>query len=73
MGTGLGGAKGASVMSQKVTNNRPDTQGMLRGLKGFQRDTVEYAFDRLYQARIRRTASWWPTKLVSGRRSWHVG
>ena len=50
MGTGLGGAKGASVMSQKVTNNRPDTQGMLGGLKGFQRDTVEYAFDRLYQA-----------------------
>ena len=50
MGTGLGGAKGASAMSQRETNNRPDTQGMLDGLKGFQRDTVEYAFDRLYRA-----------------------
>ncbi|MCQ3803218.1 MAG: helicase-related protein [bacterium] len=29
---------------------RPDTNAVLNGLKGFQRDTVEYAFERLYQA-----------------------
>ena len=29
---------------------RPDPEAVLGGLKGFQRDTVEYAFERLYRA-----------------------
>ena len=29
---------------------RPDTKAVIEGLKGFQRDTVEYAFERLYRA-----------------------
>ena len=29
---------------------RPDTETVLDGLKGFQRDTVDYAFERLYTA-----------------------
>ena len=37
-------------MSQREPNKRPDTRGVLDELKGFQRDTVEYAFDRLYRA-----------------------
>ena len=31
-------------------DGRPDTHSVLAGLKDFQRDTVEYAFDRLYRA-----------------------
>ena len=31
-------------------SGRPDTTGALEGLKGFQRATVEYAFERLYRA-----------------------
>ena len=32
------------------TSPRPDAAAVLAGLKGFQRDTVEHAFDRLYLA-----------------------
>ena len=37
-------------MSQVRAGERPDTRAVLERLKGFQRDTVEYAFDRLYLA-----------------------
>ncbi len=37
-------------MSGRSAGERPDTHAVLDGLKGFQRDTVEYAFERLYQA-----------------------
>ena len=37
-------------MSPRRAGERPDTNAVLDGLKGFQRDTVEYAFERLYQA-----------------------
>ncbi len=37
-------------MSQRRAGERPDTRAVLEGLKGFQRDTVEYAFERLYLA-----------------------
>lgn len=37
-------------MSLQRTGERPDTNAALNGLKGFQRDTVEYAFERLYRA-----------------------
>ena len=37
-------------MSPRRTGERPDTNAVLDGLKGFQRDTVEYAFERLYRA-----------------------
>lgn len=37
-------------MSPQRTGERPDPTAVLGGLKGFQRDTVEYAFDRLYTA-----------------------
>jgi len=37
-------------MSSNQVNERPDTKAVLDGLKGFQRDTVEYAFERLYLA-----------------------
>ncbi|MXW56203.1 MAG: DEAD/DEAH box helicase, partial [Gemmatimonadales bacterium] len=37
-------------MSQRRMGERPDTEAVLRRLKGFQRDTVEYAFERLYTA-----------------------
>ena len=50
METGVGGAKGAQVMSPRRAGERPDPNAVLRGLKGFQRDTVEYAFERLYTA-----------------------
>ena len=50
MGTGLGGTGDAEVMSQVRVGERPDTRAVLERLKGFQRDTVEYAFDRLYRA-----------------------
>ena len=50
MGTGVGGAQGAEVMSPLRVGERPDPNAVLDGLKGFQRDTVEYAFDRLYTA-----------------------
>ena len=50
MGTGVGGAKGAQVMSVLRAGERPDPNDVLDGLKGFQRDTVEYAFERLYTA-----------------------
>ena len=36
-------------MSPREASERPDTNAVLKGLKGFQRDTVEYAFDRLYK------------------------
>ena len=36
-------------MSRRA-GERPDTHAVLGGLKGFQRDTVEYAFERLYLA-----------------------
>ena len=50
MGTGVGGAEGAQVMSPRRAGERPDPNAVLDGLKGFQRDTVEYAFERLYTA-----------------------
>ncbi len=37
-------------MSPRRAGERPDVNAVLSGLKGFQRDTVEYAFERLYQA-----------------------
>ena len=37
-------------MSPRRAGERPDTSAVLQGLKGFQRDTVEYAFERLYKA-----------------------
>ena len=37
-------------MSQRRAGERPDPRAVLEGLKGFQRDTVEYAFERLYLA-----------------------
>ena len=37
-------------MTPRRAGERPDTNAVLGGLKGFQRDTVEYAFERLYQA-----------------------
>ena len=37
-------------MSRRRAGERPDTNAVLDGLKGFQRDTVEYAFERLYLA-----------------------
>ena len=37
-------------MNPRGAGERPDVNAVLKGLKGFQRDTVEYAFERLYQA-----------------------
>ena len=37
-------------MSSRRAGERPDANAVLDGLKGFQRDTVEYAFERLYRA-----------------------
>ena len=37
-------------MSLSETGERPDTTRVFEGLKGFQRATVEYAFERLYRA-----------------------
>ncbi|MDD9999983.1 MAG: helicase-related protein [Rhodospirillaceae bacterium] len=37
-------------MNSGQAGERPDTDAVLSGLKGFQRDTVEYAFERLYRA-----------------------
>ena len=37
-------------MSRQRAGERPDANAVLDGLKGFQRDTVEYAFERLYTA-----------------------
>lgn len=37
-------------MSSRQAGERPDTSAVLKGLKGFQRNTVEYAFERLYKA-----------------------
>ena len=37
-------------MSLCESGERPDTARVLEGLKGFQRATVEYAFERLYRA-----------------------
>ena len=37
-------------MSPRRAGERPDSSAVLDGLKGFQRDTVEYAFERLYRA-----------------------
>ena len=37
-------------MSSREAGERPDTSAVLKGLKGFQRNTVEYAFERLYKA-----------------------
>ena len=50
MGTGVDGAAGAQVVTPRRAGERPDAEAVLRGLKGFQRDTVEYAFERLYLA-----------------------
>ena len=50
MGTRVGCAEGAQVMSTRRPSERPDPNAVLDGLKGFQRDTVEYAFERLYTA-----------------------
>ena len=36
-------------MSHRDAGERPDTKAVLSRLKGFQRDTVEYAFERLYR------------------------
>ena len=36
-------------MSHREAGERPDTKAVLSRLKGFQRDTVEYAFERLYR------------------------
>ncbi|MDE0659257.1 MAG: helicase-related protein [Gammaproteobacteria bacterium] len=38
-------------MSRPHTGERPDANAVLGGLKQFQRDTVEYAFERLYRAK----------------------
>lgn len=46
----MGGAEGARVMSARRASERPDPDAVLDGLKGFQCDTVEYAFERLYTA-----------------------
>ena len=46
----MGGAGDASGMSQRNAAERPDTARVLDALKGFQRDTVDYAFERLYEA-----------------------
>ena len=37
-------------MSRPEARERPDANAVLDGLKPFQRDTVEYAFERLYRA-----------------------
>ena len=37
-------------MSRRTTDDPPDVDAVLDRLKGFQRDTVEYAFERLYRA-----------------------
>ena len=37
-------------MSPQEAGERPDANAVLKGLKGFQRATVEYAFERLYKA-----------------------
>ena len=37
-------------MSGRDGSQRPDANAVLEGLKPFQRDTVEYAFERLYRA-----------------------
>ncbi len=37
-------------MSDRDRDERHDTRTVLDGLKGFQRDTVEYVFERLYRA-----------------------
>ena len=37
-------------MNPRRAGGRPDTETVLDGLKDFQRDTVEYAFERLYTA-----------------------
>ena len=37
-------------MSRPPSDDRPDANAVLDGLKPFQRDTVEYAFERLYRA-----------------------
>ena len=50
MGTGVVGAESAQVVSPRRAGERPDPNAVLDGLKGFQRDTVEYAFERLYTA-----------------------
>ncbi len=44
----MGGEEGDGVMNHRRVGERPDPEAVLRPLKGFQRDTVEYAFDRLY-------------------------
>ena len=46
----MGGASGGRTMNSGKAGERPDTNAVLSGLKGFQCDTVEYAFERLYQA-----------------------
>ena len=51
MGTGVGSAGSARIVSPRRVGERPDTSAVLDGLKDFQRDTVEYAFERLYRAR----------------------
>ena len=50
MGTGVGGAGVAQAMSTRRAGGRPDPNAVLESLKGFQRDSVEYAFERLYRA-----------------------
>ena len=50
LGTGLAGAAGAQMTSRPDTESRPDPAKVLAGLKEFQRDTVEHAFERLYLA-----------------------
>ena len=37
-------------MNQNAQGQRPDTTAVLASLKAFQRDSVEYAFERLYRA-----------------------
>ena len=44
-------------MSRIEAGERPDTRAVLGRLKGFQRETVEYAFKRLYRPQIRPAAS----------------
>ena len=50
MGTGVCGAGVDEAVSPGAEGERPDANVVLQGLKGFQRDTVEYAFHRLYRA-----------------------
>ena len=46
----MGGTAGVRVVKSPQADECPETNAVLSGLKGFQLDTVEYAFERLYRA-----------------------